>query len=54
MGWEGEWNHLVIKEIQRTEKRLGRKLTHDEVLETVHPLMRAYGIDGPFVAYGDK
>ena len=49
--WEGEWNKRVMTELEAMEEDLGRKLTREEILDGVRPLMQEYGIDEPFVDY---
>lgn len=39
-----EWNSKVMDHLKQTERELGRRLTREEVLETVEQLMGRYGI----------
>ncbi len=46
--WPGDWDLVVMGELQTLEQRLGRRLQPEEILEVVGALMKKYDIDKPF------
>ncbi len=46
--WPGDWDLVVMGELQTLEQRLGRRLQQEEILEVVGALMKKYDIDKPF------
>jgi hypothetical protein len=49
--WPGEWNRLVMTELEAHEQRLGRRLTAAEILREVERLMKRRNIPLRFVPY---
>jgi hypothetical protein len=49
--WGGEWNQNIMGVLEAEEKRLGKKLTRDEIIKIGEMLMEAYKIKRPFVPY---
>lgn len=46
--WPGDWDLVVMGELQTLEQRLGRRLQQEEIMEVVGALMKKYDIDKPF------
>jgi hypothetical protein len=49
--WDGEWNKVVMRELMSEERRLGRKLTFDEIKTRVEKTMARYAISTNYVKY---
>jgi hypothetical protein len=49
--WAGEWNQLVMSELETAEEELGRRLTTAEIMQEVKRLMRRRDIPLRFVPY---
>jgi hypothetical protein len=49
--WPGEWNQLIIKDLEKREKELGRRLTVPEIMQRMEALMKPRGIPLRFVPY---
>ncbi len=49
--WDREWNKVVMRELMSEERRLGRKLTFDEVKTRVEKTMARYAISTNYVKY---
>jgi len=48
--WPGEWNQMIMDVLQRAERRAGRMLTRNEVLDIVAERMKEYKIPMNFVS----
>lgn len=48
--WPGAWNRMLRDALQRTERRAGRMLTRNEILDIVAENMRRYSIPMKFVS----
>ncbi len=46
--WPGDWDLVVMGELQTLEQRLGRRLQQEEIMEVVGALLKKYDIDKPF------
>jgi hypothetical protein len=49
--WPGEWNQLIMKELIRTETRVGRMLTRSEILKVLAREMKRYSIPMNFTRW---
>jgi hypothetical protein len=50
--WEGEWNRRIQSDVLEWERRLGRKLDFEEVMQTALELLREYKLPTDFVPFG--
>ncbi len=49
--WPGEWNQMIVKELQKAETRVGRMLTRSEILKIVAREMRRYDLPMNFTPW---
>ena len=49
--WTGEWNRMIIRELQDAETAAGRMLTRNEILNFVAEYMKDYGIPMRFTPW---
>jgi hypothetical protein len=52
LGWEGNWNEMIMDTLEEAEAALGRQLTPDEILDITMNRMQEYGIAPDFIPYG--
>ena len=49
--WPGEWNRMLMNELQKAETKAGRMLTRNAILNIVAKRMKDYSIPMKFVSW---
>ncbi|MBM7112549.1 DUF2380 domain-containing protein [Archangium primigenium] len=52
--WPGEWNRMIMTALRRAERRTGRQLTRNEVLDLVAEAMKQYNLPMNFTSWNGR